>query len=172
MDIPEYEAEGIGIVKAKKMTTFNKLPMCLMLQLKRFKIDPSTGTMEKINNRFGYDEELDLNNYINDDTQDYTYCLHAVTVHSGSIDQGHYYSYLKPEKHSQWYKFDDQVVSIVDTVDVIQNNYGGNRKTYQVDKEGNVRDTKTSNSTSAYLLLYIRKSHRDFILSKASIDDV
>jgi ubiquitin carboxyl-terminal hydrolase 7 len=113
-----------------------------------------------------------MNEYSICKSSDNVYYLHSVIVHSGEIDHGHYYSYLKPEINSKWYKFDDKNVSIVNECEVFDMNYGGDRKSYKVDEEGKVFETNVSNISSAYLLLYIKKSYRADILCKVKGDEV
>jgi ubiquitin carboxyl-terminal hydrolase 7 len=172
VDLPEYNAENIGIRPAKKTTTFEELPRILMLQLKRFQMNPMTNVMEKINQRFEYYDQIDLNKYTNYSSYDNVYNLHAVIVHSGEIDSGHYYTYLKPEVKSKWYKFDDEVVSRADDQEVFQKNYGGDRIKYHLNNESKINAISELNNTSAYLLLYIKKSCIDQILTKVKIEDV
>lgn len=44
---------------------------------------------------------------------DQLYHLHAILIHSGSLDQGHYYCYIRPSLDDVWYKFNDQTVTPV-----------------------------------------------------------
>lgn len=41
------------------------------------------------------------------------YYLHAILIHEGSGEGGHYYSYIFDRKAQQWYCFNDYRVSIV-----------------------------------------------------------
>ena len=43
---------------------FRKLPPVLMLHLKRFEYDPYTDSQRKVNNRFAFDDEIDLSPYV------------------------------------------------------------------------------------------------------------
>ena len=122
----QYEAEGHGKQDARKGVTFARLPPVLNIQLKRFEYDPQTGNMVKINDRFEFPQQLNLDRFLaapaagavpapapsppND------YVLHSVLVHSGDVHGGHYYVYIRPSGESsggQWSKFDDEMVTNV-----------------------------------------------------------
>ena len=52
------------------------------------------------------------------------YQLYGVLVHEGKkAESGHYYVYLKVD--GQWYKFNDQEVSIASKEQVFEYNFGG-----------------------------------------------
>ena len=42
------------------------------------------------------------------------YSLYAVINHTGSIDFGHYYSYIKFQGKDEWYEFNDSKVSKIE----------------------------------------------------------
>jgi ubiquitin carboxyl-terminal hydrolase 7 len=42
---------------------------------------------------------------------DQIYHLHAILIHSGSLDQGHYYCYIRPSEADVWFKFNDNTVT-------------------------------------------------------------
>ncbi len=77
------------------------------------------------------------------------YTLHAVLVHSGGFQGGHYVAFINPNGDEKWCKFDDDVVSSCEREDAIDANYGG----VGMKQGGPVRP-----STSAYMLVYIRDS--------------
>ena len=80
-------------------------------------------------------------------SKDGQYLLHAVLVHSGDNHGGHYVVFINPRGDRKWCKFDDDVVSRCTEKEAVTNNYGG------VDEEVLARHT-----TTAYMLVYIRKS--------------
>ena len=69
------------------------------------------------------------------------YTLHAVLVHSGGPQSGHYVVFINPKGDGKWCKFDDDVVSNCEKEDAIHSNYGGGGE-----------------QTNAYMLVYIRDS--------------
>lgn len=147
----QYEAEGHGKQDAKKGIRFLQLPPVLNIQLKRFEYDPMRDGMVKIHDRFEYPKTLVLDDFIsnNEDNgvaqtdeekeaaadraqasprRSHVYHLHSVLVHSGDVHGGHYYVFIRPEKDvakcANWYRFDDDQISVVDEQTAIEGNYG------------------------------------------------
>ncbi|GAB0496854.1 hypothetical protein MMPV_008175 [Pyropia vietnamensis] len=57
--------------------------------------------------------------------EDAVYILHAVLVHIGDVDAGHYCAFIRPDpEQGQWYKFDDETVTKVSSRAAIDENYG------------------------------------------------
>ncbi|EDV93611.1 GH18183 [Drosophila grimshawi] len=48
-----------------------------------------------------------------------TYQLYAVSNHYGSMEGGHYTAFCKSANYGRWYKFDDQIVSPLETSNVV-----------------------------------------------------
>ena len=72
--------------------------------------------------------ELDLAPFLHtnaDRTQNWRYNLHGVLVHSGDVHGGHYFTLIKPQPGSRWFKFDDDRVIPVTDREVLEDNYGG-----------------------------------------------
>ena len=85
--------------------------------------------------------------------REHPYFLHAILVHSGFADGGHYFTYIYDRVMNLWRKYSDIDVSVVESEEVFENSIGG---------QGHV---------SAYCLVYIDEStatfenrpiHRDF----------
>jgi len=183
-----YEAEGHGKQKAKKGVRFLDFPKVLMFQLKRFEYNPIKDSMEKINEMFEFPDKLNLNNYAtyqdsctNGKEQEeeeiikkieYEYSLYSVVVHKGTIDRGHYYAFIKPEKGNQWYQFNDEIVRKADLYEVFDNNYGGHFKIYKHKEKGIINEITQKSDGSAYLLVYVRNDLLGEILQKVTLDDV
>ncbi|CAD8149825.1 unnamed protein product [Paramecium pentaurelia] len=74
------------------------IPQILVLHLKRFQFLPSC---HKNNKTITY--PMDILNFGNQ-----TYRLRAVIVHTGNLQQGHYFSYAK--RYHQWFLFNDETV--------------------------------------------------------------
>merc|ERR1712150_14557 len=74
------------------------------------------------------------------------YQLHAVMVHEGSIDSGHYWTYVHDRNRQTWLKFNDNTVSEVLWDELLKESIGGHSK------------------TSAYSLVYIDASKSDILL--------
>ena len=65
------------------------------------------------------------------------YQLHAVMVHEGSIDSGHYWAYVLDHKRKVWLKFNDNTVNEASWEELAKESMGGH------------------SNTSAYSLVYI-----------------
>ncbi|PWN30800.1 putative ubiquitin-specific processing protease 21 [Jaminaea rosea] len=165
----KYHAEGYGLQDAKKGVIFQKFPPVLHLQLKRFEYDIEKDAMVKINDRHEFPMQIDLADYLDQDTpargEDWKYNLHGVLVHSGDLHGGHYFTLIKPEKDSSWFKFDDDRVTRVLEREVLEDNFGGeypNGHMGQTGVRAPVRAMKRF--TNAYMLVYVRDSMADEIL--------
>jgi ubiquitin carboxyl-terminal hydrolase 7 len=90
-----YDAgEEHGKQKAIKGIKFVKFPPVLHLQLLRFQYDPELDDTVKINDRFEFSETLDLNEFVDSPSDDFTYVLQSVLVHIGGTGRGHYVVYI------------------------------------------------------------------------------
>ena len=128
----------------------------LHLDLMRFQYDPITDSSIKYNDRFEFYDRINLDEYLAEkEKTPAEYVLHAVLVHSGDNHGGHYVVFINPKADGKWFKFDDDVVSSCRRVEAIEQNYGGN------DDEISFH-AKCSN---AYMLVYIRKSELERVLS-------
>jgi ubiquitin C-terminal hydrolase len=74
-----------------------------------------------------YDETIDFSKYYDkqliNKKESYLYNLFAVNNHSGEVDSGHYYSYIKLEKYNNFYCFNDSNVNKLNKITPNQNNY-------------------------------------------------
>ena len=163
----KYFAEGFGLQDAKKGVIFESFPPVLNLQLKRFEYDFQRDAMMKVNDRYEFPEIWDASPYLSDGadrSESWIYHLHGVLVHSGDLNAGHYYAFLKPTKDGHYYKFDDDRVTRATTREALEENFGGD---YQ-QANGNVghrnpytRGWSSKRSMSAYMLVYIRETRLD-----------
>ena len=172
----QYQTEKYGKQDAKKDLLFSSLPKILVLQLNRFRYSPEKNEMEKINDRFEFSNELNLEKYTLNYGNIYPeYECIGVVVHVGGIDGGHYFSFIKhinDKKESVWYKFNDSVVSIAEPYEVFENNFGGKTTYYRRVNDGEVGNYESTNYQSAYLLIYIRKDCISELLGDYSIDEI
>ena len=100
------------LVSAKQRTTISSpLPNALIIQLKRFRFD---GTNTKISAFVRY--ELNYKHLL---AENDAYQLCAVSVHVGSLAQGHYTTFAKHADTQQWHHFNDTQCSEVAPSDVI-----------------------------------------------------
>ncbi|RKF53412.1 Ubiquitin carboxyl-terminal hydrolase 21 [Golovinomyces cichoracearum] len=151
---------------AKKGVIFETFPDVLHLQLKRFQYDIERDAMMKINDRYEFPEKFDASPYLAenaDKSEPYIYQLHGVLVHSGDLNAGHYYAFIKPEKDGWFYKYDDDKVTKATIKEVLEDNYGGEFMFPQ----GHVpirRNKPHMRQNSAYMLVYIRQNRLDDVL--------
>jgi ubiquitin carboxyl-terminal hydrolase 7 len=166
----KYFAEGFGLQDAKKGVIFESFPPVLHLQLKRFEYDFQRDAMMKVNDRYEFPEAWDASPYLADGadrSEPWIYHLHGVLVHSGDLNAGHYYAFLKPTKDGHYYKFDDDRVTRATMREALEENFGGD---YQ-QANGNsghrnpyTRAWSSKRSMSAYMLVYIRETRLDQVL--------
>ncbi|KAI9006948.1 ubiquitin carboxyl-terminal hydrolase 5 [Hyaloraphidium curvatum] len=164
----KYQAEGHGLQDARKGVIFQSFPPVLHLQLKRFDYDMQRDAMVKINDRFEFPDKIDLKGFMSEDAEpgDYVYHCHGVLVHSGDVHGGHYSAFIKPEKDGRWYKFDDDKVTPVAIKDVYEENFGGESPHLRPGMK------PTKRFTNAYMLVYIRESEMDNMLSPVTESDI
>ncbi|KAJ3226189.1 hypothetical protein HK099_005415 [Clydaea vesicula] len=163
-----YQAEGYGLQDAKKGVIFKKFPPVLHLQLKRFEYDMERDDMVKINDRHEFPLEIDLDQFLESDEDrvgEYRYSLHGVLVHSGDLSAGHYMAFIRPEKNGKWFKFDDDKVLPVTQKEALNDNYG------EISKPGQ-QFRQSRKLTNAYMLVYVRNSQLDTILSPVTEADI
>ncbi|XP_050084011.1 ubiquitin carboxyl-terminal hydrolase 7 isoform X1 [Anopheles aquasalis] len=161
-DDNKYDAGEHGLQKAEKGIFFSKFPPVLHLHLMRFQYDPISDNSVKFNDRFEFDETINLDPFLEspEDTPA-TYILHAVLVHSGDNHGGHYVVYINPKNDGKWCKFDDDVVCRCSRNEAIEQNYGGH------DNELNLR-----HSSNAYMLVYVRESVVHQVLEEVKESDI
>ncbi|CAN8269436.1 unnamed protein product [Cochlearia groenlandica] len=173
----KYQAEGHDLQDAKKGVLFMDFPPVLQLQLKRFEYDYMRYSMVKINDRYEFPLQLDLDRengkYLSPDADKSVrnlYTLHSVLVHSGGLQGGHYYAFIRPTLSDQWYKFDDERVTKVDVQMALEEQYGGEE---EPNYPGfNIPPYKFTKYSNAYMLVYIRDSDKDKIICNADEKDI
>jgi len=163
-DENKYDAGEYGLQKAEKGVIFASFPPVLHLHLLRFQYDPMTNNSVKFNDRFEFQEKINLDKYLEKPEETpANYILHAVLVHSGDNHGGHYVVFINPRGDGSWCKFDDDVVSAVPKTAAIDQNYGGTEDDFML----NVR-----NCTNAYMLVYVRESGMKTILQDITEEDI
>lgn len=167
----KYAAEGFGLQDAKKGVIFESFPNVLHLQLKRFEYDFQRDAMMKVNDRYEFPDVWDAAPYLDetaDKSESYIYHLHGVLVHSGDLNAGHYYAFLKPNKTGDFFRFDDDRVTRATKREAIDDNFGGDYGANGVNgvrgQNPYTRTWSTKRSNNAYMLVYIRESKLDQIL--------
>ncbi|CAA6667135.1 unnamed protein product [Spirodela intermedia] len=175
----KYHAEQYGLQDAKKGVLFIDFPPVLQLQLKRFEYDFLRDTMVKINDRYEFPLQLDLDRengkYLSpeaDRSVRNLYTLHSVLVHSGGVHGGHYYAFIRPTLSDQWFKFDDERVTKEDTKRALEEQYGGEEELPQANPGFNNTPFKFTKYSNAYMLVYIRESDKEKIICNVDEKDI
>eukprot|EP00040_Diaphanoeca_grandis_P020566 m.109383 g.109383 ORF g.109383 m.109383 type:complete len:1075 (+) comp27952_c0_seq2:248-3472(+) len=143
----KYQAEGHGLQDAKKGIIFETFPKVLYLQLRRVEYDMELDESVKVNDRFEFPLEMNLNEFLEkqDVNEPANYTLHSVLTQMGSVQYGHYVAYIRPDLQDQWYKFDDENVIKCSAYEAIDQNFGGP-----------IDGTNRLSHSSAYMLVYVR----------------
>ncbi|OHT11486.1 hypothetical protein TRFO_19022 [Tritrichomonas foetus] len=112
-----------------RQISFSKFPSVLVIELKRFWFNSKTSKCEKLNSVVIFPDELDISAITPDFSSIYNsnyqpipisneikpkYKLFAVIAHIGSLNKGHYVSFINPDMNDKWYEFDDNKVSRVE----------------------------------------------------------
>lgn len=164
----KYQAEGLGLQAAKKGVIFQSFPPVLHLQLRRFEYDIEKDALVKINDRHEFPFSIDLEEFLDesaDRSVSHNYKLHGVLVHSGDLHGGHYFALIKPEKDGRWFKFDDDRVTPVTDKEVLEDNYGGDMLNGLIPPQQRTQARTLKKFTNAYMLVYVRESDLDWVLS-------
>ena len=164
----QYRASEYGKQDAVKGVRFIALPNILQIQLKRFEYNPMTDSMIKLNDKFAFPSILDMSKYLDKSTIDSTdpsiYHLQSVLIHVGSVNGGHYYTYIRPltklsPAESPWIRFDDDQVYQVDESEAIEQSYGGEYVTpSKFVGMKQLHDQTRTRTASAYMLIYLKQS--------------
>nr|KYP73629.1 Ubiquitin carboxyl-terminal hydrolase 13 [Cajanus cajan] len=167
------------IMDARKGVLFIDFPPVLQLQLKRFEYDFARDTMVKINDRYEFPLQLDLDRdngkYLSpeaDRSIRNLYTLHSVLVHSSGVHGGHYYAYIRPTLSNQWFKFEDERVTKEDTKRALEEQYGGEEELPHSNPGFNNSPFKFTKYSNAYMLVYIRESDKDNIICNVDEKDI
>jgi len=169
-----FAGDEFKLQDANKGVIFESFPEVLHLQLKRFQYDIDRDAMMKINDRYEFPETFDAAPYLSEDadrSQSWVYQLHGVLVHSGDLNAGHYYAFIKPTKDGWFYKYDDDRVTKATLREVLEDNFGGE---YLL-PDGKVAKDKLQRPSlrqnSAYMLVYIRQTRLEDVLLPVTKDD-
>ena len=95
-------------------------------------------------------------------------------VHSGDLNAGHYYAFLRPEKDGKFLKFDDDRVTKATLRETMDENFGGDygpATTNGLPRNPQARAISIKRSMNAYMLVYLRKNKIDEILPPVTEED-
>ena len=149
-----------------KNVLIDRIPNILIIHLQRIAFSYETFNMDKINNLITFEDKLNIKKYtINKDNNDipsdyFDYELQGVLIHSGTAQYGHYYSVIYSEEKEptgKWYKFNDTQVSESSFEQVETDAFGNNINNDQ--------------GSSAYMLIYQKKSKKPVIINNKIINE-
>jgi ubiquitin carboxyl-terminal hydrolase 7 len=173
----KYMAEGHGLQDAEKGCTFSSFPPILHLHLKRFEYDPLRDANVKINDRFEFDEEIDLAPYMEEHPGGpEMYLLHSVLVHSGDVNGGHYYAYIRPDCSDKWFKFNDERVTIATRDEAVESNFGSEEDPDRLPQGQALMIQRNRlgprRCSNAYMLVYVKKAAVAEVLRPLDKEDI
>lgn len=184
-------------VRAEKRACFRQLPQILCFNTMRYTFNMITMLKEKINTHFSFPMQLDMSGYMEktlvgqrldiedhledeqadeDEDVSYIYDLIGVTVHTGTAEGGHYYSFIKDrstsdqevedEEKNKWFFFNDADVKQFDPSQLPGECFGGETtsKTYDSSTD-KFMDMSYEKTNSAYMLFYERRQPASKCLS-------
>ncbi|CAL8351436.1 unnamed protein product, partial [Boreogadus saida] len=169
-------------VRAEKRACFKKLPRILSFNTMRYTFNMVTMMKEKVNTHFSFPLRLNMTTYTEDflmgkgdrkegsreegeakGAESYEYDLIGVTVHTGTADGGHYYSFIRDivnphaYKNNKWYLFNDAEVKPFDSAQLASECFGGEMTTKTYDSvTDKFMDFSFEKTHSAYMLFYKR----------------
>ena len=132
-------------IDVRKFACIQKAPKVLVLQLKRFEYNLTTFARYKVNDKFEFGREINIQEYMSDPSVPLWYQLKGVVVHSGTAEGGHYSSIVLVD--GKWIMFNDRDVSELSDEQFQETTLGGSAG-YQDEYES---------KPSAYMLFYSRR---------------
>lgn len=171
----KYDCRRCGSLQdAKRFIQLRKLPPVLNLQLLRF--DSQNGRSKKVNSFIKFPDKLDMNRFIQNNSQNngndvHCYNLFAVLIHEGqTAHSGHYITFIKRE--NIWYKFNDEHVEKLKDFNLkidSDDDFCDNDK--EKKNEKSERSEKGFHkSKNAYMLVYRLDSETDYELPMSYTD--
>lgn len=110
----------------KKLSICQPLPPILTIHLKRFEFNMFTLARNKVDSPITFPLVLDLKKCVKSRTKPLNYNLVGMIVHSGNLNDGHYWAYAKDRFSGKWYLFNDANRFEVDEVIVEEIGKAGN----------------------------------------------
>ncbi len=170
-----------GKVNAVKRLCIRALPPTLFIHLKRFEFNFDTMTKQKLNTRCEFPMTLDLLEFTEQGlaaaegtplppsecqpASSFVYDLVGVVVHTGTSEQGHYFSYIRESApdatQSRWLEFNDQSVTPFNVARLEAECFGGDVLVWEWDatEEKHVLMAQ-ERPQSAYMLVYEQRVAR------------
>lgn len=167
-------------VRAEKRACFRQLPQILCFNTMRYTFNMVTMQKEKVNTHFSFPLQLNMSGYMeknliknnssenssndySDEEIEFMYELIGVTVHTGTADGGHYYSFISENESekAKWYLFNDAEVKPFDAESQLASEcFGGEATSKTYDSQSDkFMDLSFEKTNSAYMLFYEKKKN-------------
>ena len=151
----QYFMEGPGKIDAESFSRVTRAPTILIVMLKRFNYNMSSGVCEKVNDKYIFQMTLDFTPVMENQDEQVTYELCGIVRHLGSAQGGHYISDVLLEH--EWGTFNDEYFSWSSTDKITSSSFGGYHFVDEWDEElQKYVPTRQPINGSAYLLFYRR----------------
>lgn len=169
-------------VTALRRVCIKHLPNILIIVLRRFEFNFDTMNRVKVNDLCEFPLEIDMEPYTQEGLERkeaikelmkdgpgketppkkypdeyYKFSLKGITIHTGTAESGHYYSYIQDRSSTKWFEFNDIFVNSFDPDDIPAEAFGGVEKWASM-----YYSNYTSNREkyrNAYMLFYEREGH-------------
>ena len=161
-------------VTALRRVCIKHLPNILIIVLRRFEFDFDTMNRLKVNDYCEFPMEIDMEPYTQEGLERkemmkeqkeflnrkhsddyYKFKLKGITIHAGTAEVGHYYSYIKNRKTEDWLMFNDVMVNEFDSEDIPTEAFGGVERWNSSYASSYIANTREKYK-NAYLLFYER----------------
>lgn len=110
-EVDDFRCENCNVKgTVTKQTNIYRTPNYLTIHLKRFK-GAGLRCYHKKLDRLGFPMRLVLPTVVNNVQSVANYDLLGICIHSGSLDSGHYKSYIDVESNNNWIVFDDSRIT-------------------------------------------------------------
>ena len=103
------------------------------------------------------------------------YRLLSILIHRGTVNSGHYYAFISPNiTDDRWYEFNDSNVTQITKSSALMQGIGGRLSYFEPVKYGHQEYEDSTrhlnlkyeeNDTNAYMLIYIRESDIEELMS-------
>lgn len=112
----QYDAGKHGKQDATQIVKIINLPPILFIHLQRFNFNTKSFEFDKIQSGYEFTPHLDMLEqceFEEDQTTPQNYQLTGIVMHKGSLNQGHYFVYIKRQivingqKFETWVEFND-----------------------------------------------------------------
>ena len=154
-----------------KQFRIQKIPDILHIALKRFKYNYQKRYFFKINNKIQFLENYDFSIFLDTNQTlegvNKRYILFSLLIHSGTVNNGHYFVIIKDFRTNRYFKLNDTEVSNV-SKNIVLNDYCGG---YYYHKDFDFK-YKYEKETNVYILIYINAGKIKYFFDYRNINKI